>query len=88
MEHGALVLRHAAQELNLEAAHVHLEMLVELNVQDLSLRHDHVVAQSSTHDWELSEHGAHVPPHAVLELKLEAVFVLLVTHVVHHVTEL
>ena len=42
----------------------------------------------STPDWELSEHGAHALPRVDLELNLEAVYVLLVTLAVHHVTEL
>ena len=42
----------------------------------------------STHDWELSEHGAHVPHDVDLELKLEAVCVLPVTLAEHHATEL
>jgi len=88
MEHGAHAQHPVAQELNPEAAHVLLEMLVERNVLVLFPRLEHVEAQSSTHDWELSEHGAHALPRVDLELKLEAVCVLPVTHVVHHVTEL
>ena len=44
--HGALAQPHVVQELKQEAEHVPLEMLVELNVQDLSRRHEHVEAQS------------------------------------------
>jgi len=79
---------HVALELNLEAEHAHLEMLVERNVLDLSPRLEHVEAKSSTHDWELSEHGAHALPRVDLELNIEAVSVLLATPVVHHATEL
>ena len=46
MEHGVLALPHVAQDLNLEVEHVHLEMLVELNVLVLFPRLEHVEAQS------------------------------------------
>jgi len=48
MERGALAPPHVVLELKLEAEHVHQEMLVELNVQVLFLRLEHVEAQLST----------------------------------------
>ena len=46
MDHGVPALPPVVQDLNPEAEHAHQEMLVELNVQDLSQRHDRVVVQS------------------------------------------
>jgi len=86
--HGELVPPDVDEELKLEADHVSPVTHVELDVQDHQLNHEHVEPPLSTHDWELSEHGAHAQSDADLELKLEAVCVLPVTNVVHHVTEL
>ena len=46
MVHGVHAQPRVDQELRQEAAHVPLEMLVEQNVRDLCLRHEHVEAQS------------------------------------------
>ena len=46
MDHGAHAQPHVVQDLNPEAEHAHLEMLVELNVLVLSPKHDRVVVQS------------------------------------------
>jgi len=86
--HGELAPPDAVLELKLEADHVLLETLVELDAQDHPLNHEPVEWPLSTHDWELLERGAHALPHVDVELNLEAVSVLLATHVVHHVTEL
>jgi len=86
--HGELVQQDVDPESRPEAVHVLPETLVELDAQDHQLNHEPVEWPLSTHDWELSEHGAHALPRVDQELKLEAVCVLLVTPVVHHVTEL
>jgi len=88
MEHGAHVPHDVDQEHKQEADHVSPVTLVELDAQDHQLNHEPVELLLSTHDWELSEHGAHVLPRVDLEFNLEAVSVLLATPVVHHVTEL
>jgi len=88
MVHGELAPPDAVLELKLEADHVLPETLVELDAQDHQLNHEPVEWPLSTPDWGLSEHGAHALPRVDQELKLEAVCVLLATHVVHHVTEL
>jgi len=87
-EHGAHALSDVDPELKQEADHVSGVTNAEQDVQDLPLKHDHVDLQSSTHDWELSEHGAHALHDVDQELKLEAVCVLLVTLAVPHVMEL
>jgi len=87
-EHGADVQSDVDEELKHEPDHVLLVTNVVPDVLDHQLNHEPAEHPSSTLDWELSEHGAHVPHDVDLELKLEAVCVLLVTNVVHHVTEL
>jgi len=87
-EPGVLVQLNADPEFKPEADHVLPETLAELDVQDHQLNHEPVELLLSTHDWELSEHGAHVLPHVDLELNLEAVFALLVTNVVLLAVEL
>jgi len=88
MEHGAHVPPDVVLELKLEADHVSPVTHAELLAKDQPPSHDRAVCLLSTHDWELSEHGAHALPHVDLEFNLEAVCVLPVTLAVHHVTEL
>jgi len=78
----------ADPEFRPEAVHVLPVTLVELDAQDHQLKPEPAELLLSTHDWELSEHGAHALPHVDLEFNLEAVCVLPVTLAVHHVTEL
>jgi len=86
--HGADVRSDVDEELKHEADHVSLVTHVELDVLDHQLNHEPVEPPLSTPDWELSAHGVHAQSDVDLELKLEAVFALLVTSVVHHATEL
>jgi len=86
--HGADVRSDVDEELKLEPDHVLPVTNAVLDALDHQLNREPAELQSSTPDWELSEHGAHVLFDADLELKLEAVSVLPVTNAVHHVTEL
>merc|ERR1719320_1586440 len=76
MDHGVHAQHHVEQDLNPEAEHAHLEMLVELNVLDLSQRHDRVVVQSSTHDGEDTEPGEHAQQNVDPEFSLDHDLVL------------
>jgi len=86
--HGADALSDVDKEHRHEHVYVLLETRVELDALDQVPRQELAEPLLSTPDWELSEHGVHVPHDVDLELKLEAVSVLLVTNVEHHVTEL
>jgi len=79
-EPGELVQHDADLELNLGRDLVLPVTLVEPHALDHPLRRDHAEWLPSTPDGEHMEHGAHVPPDVVLELKREADHVSPVTN--------
>jgi len=88
LEHGEPVPHNVELELKPELELASLEMPVEHHAQELLANLDHVELQSSTAEWEHSEHGEHVQSAAEVELKPDLECASLVTPVELHAQEL